>query len=150
MYLKKKSFRPLAYDRDEGANGELTFSLKSSSPGLFQICPRSGVVYSTRPLVDPEQEYGILIKATDKGEKGLFSLSRVSLILHERPPQNESLHPPRVLEKLSRVQLFENDPIGHLVALIVADDKDGDKLFYSITDGDDTKDFYINPDQGTT
>ena len=49
---------------------------------------------------------------------------------------------------LSRVQLFESDPIGHLVALIVADDKDGDKLFFSITDGDDAKDFYINPDQG--
>ena len=50
--------------------------------------------------------------------------------------------------RLSRVQLFESDPIGHLVALIVADDKDGDKLFFSITDGDDAKDFYINPDQG--
>ena len=30
----------------------------------------------------------------------------------------------------------------------MADDKDGDKLFFSITDGDDAKDFYINPDQG--
>ena len=92
-------FRPLAYDRDDGINGELTFALKSSSPGLFQICPKTGTVYSTRPLVDPEQEYGLLIKATDKGEKKLFSLSRVSLMLHERPPQNESLHPPRVLER---------------------------------------------------
>ena len=56
----------MAYDRDDGINGELTFALKSSSPGLFQICPKTGTVYSTRPLVDPEQEYGLLIKATDK------------------------------------------------------------------------------------
>ena len=70
------------------------------------------------------------------------------MTLHERPPKNESLHPPRVLEKLSRVQLFESDPIGHLVSLIVADDKDGDEIFFSIIDGDNDKDFYINPDQG--
>ena len=68
-YLKIYICRPLAYDRDDGINGELNFSLKSSNPGLFQICPSTGTVYSTRPLVDPEREYHILIKATDKGEK---------------------------------------------------------------------------------
>ena len=41
-------FRPLAYDRDENANGKLRYSLKSSEPGLFQICPKTGAVYSSR------------------------------------------------------------------------------------------------------
>ena len=68
--------------------------------------------------------------------------------MHPRAASNDSLHPPRVLEKSSRVQIFENDPIGHLVALIVADDKDGDKLFFSITGGDSNQDFYIYPDKG--
>ena len=93
-------------------------SLKSSNPGLFQICPISGMVYASRPILNPESGFEILVKAADNGSKELFSLSRISLKMHPRPPSNESLHPPRVLEKSSRVQIFENDPIGHLVALI--------------------------------
>ena len=106
----------------------------------FYVSPSTKSLYS-RSFFNLILHYSI-------GEKKLFSLSRVSLTLHERPPKNESLHPPRVLEKLSRVQLFESDPIGHLVSLIVADDKDGDEIFFSIIDGDNDKDFYINPDQG--
>ncbi len=141
-------FRPLAYDRDADNNGKLLFSLKSSPPGLFKISQKTGIVYASSPLYDAEEEYQLLVKATDQGEKGLFSLSRVSLMLHERPFANQSLHPPRVLEKSSRVQMFETDPIGHLVALVVADDKDGDKLFFSISAGDQDHDFYINPEHG--
>ena len=140
-------FRPLAYDRDQGSNGRLVYSLKSSASGLFQICPSTGIVYSTQALTDPEAEYELLIKATDQGPKGLFSLSRVSLELMSND-RNESKHPPRVLEKSSRVQLYEIDPIGHLVSLVVADDKDGDKLFFTITEGDPQHDFYIHPDKG--
>ena len=141
-------FRPLAYDRDQGPNGRLQYSLKSSAPsGLFQICPSTGIVYSTQALSDPEAEYELLIKATDQGPKGLFSLSRVSLDLVANA-RNDSKHPPRVLEKSSRVQLYEIDPIGHLVTLVVADDKDGDKLFFAITQGDLDQDFYIHPDKG--
>ena len=140
-------FRPLAYDRDQGANGQLRFSLKSSREGLFQICPKTGTVYAARPLTDPDDTFEVLVKAADLGSKELFSLSRISLSMHPRA-SNESFHPPRVLEKSSRVQIFETDPIGHLVALIVADDKDGDELFFTIVDGDPNQDFYIYPDKG--
>ena len=102
----------------------------------------------SRPIYNPEASFEVLVRASDNGSKELFSLSRISLRMHPRAASNDSLHPPRVLEKSSRVQIFENDPIGHLVALIVADDKDGDKLFFSITGGDSNQDFYIYPDKG--
>ena len=114
--------------------------MPQSASHIFYASPSTKSLYS-RSFFNLILHYSI-------GEKKLFSLSRVSLTLLERPPKNESLHPPRVLEKLSRVQLFESDPIGHLVSLIVADDKDGDEIFFSIIDGDNDKDFYINPDQG--
>ena len=141
-------FRPLAYDRDRGSNGKLKYSLKASQPGLFQICPSSGMMYSSRPIYDPEASFEILVKAADSGSKELFSLSRISLDMHPRASSNESSHSPRVLEKSSRIQIFETDPIGHLVTLVHADDKDGDEIFFSITEGDPNHDFYINPNMG--
>lgn len=142
-------FRSLAYDRDSGLNGQLMFSLKttSDSMGKFMICPSTGIVYAAEILDIPDEEYEMLIRASDRGSKELFSLSRVSLSIAERA-SNGSTHPPRILEKSMRVQVFETDPIGHLVALVVADDKDGDQLFYSITDGNLNNDFYISPDKG--
>ena len=48
----------------------------------------------------------------------------------ERPLQSPSR--PRFLETGKRVTVMESDEVGHMVALISAEDADGDKIWYSI------------------
>lgn len=58
-------------DHDEGSNGEITFSLRSSeAQGLFDINPRTGEISILRPLAPTDQntEYILTVEATDHGE----------------------------------------------------------------------------------
>ena len=59
--------------------------------------------------------------------------------------ESENAHPPRVLEPVITSQVLESDPVGHLVAHVEADDKDGDDLWYSVVKGDPEKEFYVSP-----
>ena len=45
--------------------------------------------------------------------------------------------------------VLESDEVGHLVAVVAADDKDGDRTFFSIVEGDDDHEFYVSPDKGS-
>ena len=51
----------LAVDRDEGANGQIHYSIKSGrGKGKFGIHPTTGVVYSQKSFV-AGQEYDLLV-----------------------------------------------------------------------------------------
>ena len=49
------------------------------------------------------------------------------------PSPVTSAHPPRFVSDHVTVHVMENDPIGHMVQLMSAEDEDGDKMWYSIT-----------------
>ncbi len=142
-------FRPLAYDRDQGENGLLTFSMKvaKNDEDKLQVDPLTGIVYASRSLLAGEQ-HEMLVRAMDGGKK--WALARVKMkvkTLSKDPAVNR--HPPRILQAPQPVQIFESDEVGHLVSLVVAEDKDGDDLWYSIVSGDEEGDFYINPERGS-
>ena len=149
---QKALFRMLVDDFDHGVNAKVVFSLKTgleADSGKFMIHPLNGMVYATQSLKSGEK-YELLVKASDAGlsnKETLASLARVSLTIGSVSPKSK--HPPRITEKMMFAQVLESDPIGHLVALVVADDKDGDEIWFSITHGDDNNDFYVSPDSGS-
>ena len=72
------------------------------------------------------EHYELLVKAADGSGDDEFSLARVSLTIGSdaaATPSEENAHPPRVTEDVISSQVLESDPVGHLVALILADDK---------------------------
>ena len=153
-------FRVPVSDLDTGSFGRVRFSIKlaTESQTKFQIDPFKGIVYARKTLLAGEH-YEMLIKAVDsiamkrrddESEKDpLSSLARVSLTIGTIASTKENKHPPRLEEHVLRSDVLETDPVGHLVAHIVADDKDGDNIWYSITNGDPDNEFYISPDKGS-
>ncbi len=70
------------------------------------------------------------IKAVDNGRPQLKETCRVLFTVVERPLQSPSR--PRFEDGARRVTVMESDQVGHMVALVSANDADGDKIWYSI------------------
>ncbi len=142
----KAIFRPLAFDRDEGENGKLTYSMKVNDDSKLKIDPLTGIIFAMESLSAGEQ-HEMLVRVVDGGKKS--SMSRVRMQVKATAAQSPTnKNPPKVLET-TPAQVFESDEIGHLVSLVVAEDDDGDDLWYSIDSGNDNNAFYISPDRGS-
>ena len=143
----KSVFRVIAFDKDQGSNAELSYSINNGlTSGKFRINPDTGMVHTTTSLLAGEK-YDMLVKATDGGESPLSGVARVSI---EVAPKNSSpsRHPPTI-EPLQPVEVFETDPVGQLVTLVVGDDGDGESLFYDIVEGNSNSDFSVSRDKGS-
>ena len=141
--------RVIATDKDFGTNSQLVYSINSgqSRAGKFQMNPETGTVHTTASLLAGEQ-YELQVGAKDSGHPEQSARARLSIEVVAIPLLNESLSRPAVSPS-PPVEVFESDPVGHLVTLIIADDKDGDDLFYSIDGGNDHCDFSISRDKGS-
>ncbi|XP_042896565.1 fat-like cadherin-related tumor suppressor homolog isoform X3 [Parasteatoda tepidariorum] len=124
----------LASDEDSGPNGDISYVLsEGSSAHLFRIHPKTGVIYSQGP-VKGGQQYELLVTASDGGKPSLSSNSRIILEVISIPVSSKS---PPVIQPLESQSLVisESEKVGNLVAMIQADDPDGDSLWYSISGG---------------
>ena len=140
-------FRVIAWDKDQAENAELSYSINNgATSGKFRINPLSGAVHTTTSLMAGEK-YEMLVKATDGGEKVMFGVARVSL---EVVKTRGAEHKPKI-EPFQSVEIFESDPVGHLVTLVSGSDADSDMLFYDIVDTGDSSniDFSISRDKGS-
>ncbi len=80
-------------------------------------------MYATKTLQAGET-YDMLVKASDSGTKALSTLAQISLSIEGASlDSDKNLHSPALSEKSTRVSVIESDPVGHLVAVISADDK---------------------------
>ena len=70
------------------------------------------------------------IKAVDNGRPQLKETCRVLFTVVERPLQSPTR--PRFQNGARRVTVMESDRVGHMVALVTAEDADGDKVWYSL------------------
>ncbi|XP_049820796.1 fat-like cadherin-related tumor suppressor homolog isoform X5 [Aethina tumida] len=137
--------RVLAFDRDEGANAELRYHIKSGKGrSKFKIDNSTGMVYAQKGF-EAGQEFELNIKATDNGNTSKSCICKVSVRVVPVPKTSRS--PPKV-KPPSLVQLTEGDQIGFLVSYIQATDPDNDTLWYDIVGGDDRNDFFIGRDVG--
>ena len=142
----KPVFRVIAFDKDQGPNAELSYSINNGqTSGKFQINPTIGMVHTTTSLLSGEK-YELLVKATDGGNTPQSNIARVSIEVIG--VHNETLNQPKILPFQS-VEVFESDPVGHLVTLLAGTDDDGDPLFYDIVDGNVNFDFSISRDKGS-
>ena len=83
------------------------------------------------------------IVATDNGRPQQESSTRVILEVVQRP--TESLHPPSFLEQYKTTDVWENFAVGQMVALMRAEDPDGDRVWYSIIGEEDIPQIYFIP-----
>ncbi|XP_076345079.1 fat-like cadherin-related tumor suppressor homolog [Tachypleus tridentatus] len=138
-------FRVVGMDRDEGPNGMLTYSLESEKANdVFFINPTTGEVTAKKQLRAGE-EYVLKVRATDGGQQQRTALTRV--VISVLPIPVISSNPPRVKHEEMHVKVSESEMVGHLVALIDVENVDGNKVWFSITGGNEENKFMIKPDE---
>ncbi|CAH1776950.1 unnamed protein product [Owenia fusiformis] len=139
-------YRVVAKDKDVGPNADIDYSIKKSKGNnRFKIHPKTGVITTSREL-EANNEYEIAIKATDNGRPQKRSSSRVIMTVVARPEESPML--PQFVNPNQRNKMMENDDIGAMVCIMSAKDEDSDKLWYSITGGNDEFAFTIDIETG--
>lgn len=131
----------LAFDKDEGDNARVRYSIKSGKgKNKFRIHPDNGIVYAAKTSFD-QDVYEFNVKAEDNGspqKKAKTTTVRVEVVqIGENSPN------PPVVKLDPAVDVAEDDPPGYLITDIRATDEDGDNLWYEIIEGDANNDFYI-------
>ncbi|KAK9754794.1 Cadherin domain [Popillia japonica] len=136
--------RALAYDKDIGDNGRVSYSIRSGKGrNKFKIDNTTGMVYASKGF--EVGQYEINIRASDAGNPPKSSTCRVSISVIPVPATPSA---PPVIKSPQPVQTTENDTPGFLVASLQATDADNDYLWYDIVDGDPRNEFYIGRDNG--
>ena len=125
-----------ATDKDKGSNGMITYSLTAVKE--VGIDPKSGVVYSIKPLVhDPFKWFiDVVVTATDQGSPPLSS--KVPLRIRVLDENN---NPPKFVNVSYQENIREDTQIGTPVVTIKATDSDSSshnkRITYFIDFGDD-------------
>ncbi|XP_078241753.1 protocadherin Fat 2 isoform X1 [Pogona vitticeps] len=138
-------YRMIATDRDEGRNGQVTYSLEENNEGFFSIHPVTGMVFSKKAF--SAQEYNILtVRATDHGDPTLNSSVRLHIDWIPKPlPSSEPL---AFDEPHFNFAVMETDPVNHMVGVISVE-TGLSQLWFNITGGDDEMDFDIEKSTGS-
>ena len=138
----------IAYDRDEGRNGEVGFEMLTDGDSSFEVEESTGLILCNREL-DREKisEYQIKVVAFDRGSPSLSSTATVLLTVEDL---NDN--PPR-FTRLYSVNVTENTPYGTELLTVSINDRDTPEnanVSFSLTaedsGGEDT--FAIDPLSG--
>lgn len=130
----------LAFDKDEGDNGRVRYSIKSGKgKAKFRIHPDNGIVYAAKNL--DQDSYDLTIKAEDNGNPKKVKTTSVRIGVVQ--VNADSPHPPKIISSDQSIDVTENDLPGYLITDFNAEDEDDDRLWYDIIEGDDNNDFYI-------
>uniref|UniRef100_A0A673K804 Protocadherin-16 n=1 Tax=Sinocyclocheilus rhinocerous TaxID=307959 RepID=A0A673K804_9TELE len=119
----------VAEDVDQGQNGQVTYSIESSSQsGLFKIDPLTGSI-TTAAIMDREiwTQAQLVIKATDRGSPKLVGTATITVIIVDLNDNSPTIPVPR------EVRVPENSLIGTEITLVTGNDVDsGPVLSYSL------------------
>ncbi|XP_056372827.1 protocadherin Fat 2 [Hyla sarda] len=133
-------YRLIAMDRDQGINGQVTYSILEQNEDKFTIDPNTGVISSAAPF--PSGEYNILtVKATDGGNPTRSSTVRLHVQWIKNPgPSEESL----AFDELQfAFEVMETDPVNHMLGLI-STEPTYSHCWFDITGGNNDLDFDID------
>ncbi|XP_071495031.1 protocadherin Fat 1-like [Diadema antillarum] len=132
-----------AFDRDQGSNAELTYSIVQGNTGqAFDIDPILGTVTVGHELnIEEEAQYSLVVRATDHGEQPLSNVCfvNVSVTLSNNAP-------PRFREPEYIAEVLENRPGNQFVMQISTLSRSS--VYYEITKGNEAGRFSINPNSG--
>lgn len=141
-----------AIDEDnpsEEGNTDLTYTLDDDSNGLFVIDRTSGLISNTMTFDregDPENEYNVTVRATDKGAPQLSGTTIVTIRV-----EDANDHKPKFDPLEYRASVPENAYPGYFVTEVNATDGDlgfNALLEFTTVSGNDPYAFFINPASG--
>ncbi|XP_044058209.1 protocadherin Fat 3a isoform X10 [Siniperca chuatsi] len=109
-------YRVFAYDRDDGPNSDLSYSIvDGNEDGKFFIDPKTAVVSSRKAFT--AGSYDILtIKATDNGRPQKSSTARLHIEWIRRPPP--PTFPLIFDEPVYNFTIMENDKVAEIVGVV--------------------------------
>ncbi|CAL1526834.1 unnamed protein product [Lymnaea stagnalis] len=139
-------YRALAYDRDEGKNANITYTIASPKNSPFRIERYSAKIYATRDL-SVGDSFDLMIRASDNGNDSKKSNQRLGIEV--LPRRGVSQHKPRFGQRVYNESLTETDAPGLRIVVISAEDEESAKLIYSIEGGNEDDKFTIQPDHGS-
>nr|XP_023660997.1 protocadherin-16-like [Paramormyrops kingsleyae] len=117
----------LASDPDQGPNGQVTYSISSSSmSGLFRINPSTGSI-TTAAIMDREiwTQTKLVVTATDRGNPRLSGSATLTVIIVDLNDNSPTIPLPR------EIRVPENTIIGTEITQVTGNDVDsGPALFY--------------------
>ncbi|CAL8401145.1 unnamed protein product [Boreogadus saida] len=120
----------MAEDMDQGQNGQVTYSIQSSTmSGLFKIDPVSGSI-STAAIMDREiwTQTKLVITATDRGSPRLAGSATLTVIIVDQNDNSPTIPLP------AEIRIPENTLIGTEVTLVTGNDVDSSpELSYSLS-----------------
>ncbi|XP_040296233.1 protocadherin Fat 2 [Bufo bufo] len=133
-------YRLIAMDRDQGINGQVTYSILEQNEEKFIINSNTGVISSAASF--PFGEYNILtVKATDGGNPSRSSTVRLHVQWIKNPgPSDESL---AFDEPQFAFEVMETDPVNHMLGLISTEPMYS-QCWFDITGGNNDLDFDID------
>ncbi|XP_026152475.1 protocadherin Fat 3a isoform X3 [Mastacembelus armatus] len=139
-------YRVFAYDRDDGPNSDLSYSIvDGNEDGKFFIDPKTAVVSSRKAFT--AGSYDILtIKATDNGRPQKSSTARLHIEWIRRPPP---LTLPLLFdEPFYNFTIMENDKVAEIVG-VVSLQQSSSPLWFDITGGNSESVFDVEKAVGT-
>ncbi|XP_039600852.1 protocadherin-16-like isoform X2 [Polypterus senegalus] len=137
----------LADDVDQGQNGQVTYSIQSSSmSGLFRIDPVTGSI-TTAAIMDREiwMKTTLVVAATDKGTPRLAGTASLTVIIMDMDDNSPTI------PLLKEVRVPENASVGMEITQVTGNDVDTEPaLSYSLLfDANSMEKFCINQYTGT-
>lgn len=138
--------RVQAYDADEGANAEITYSISEPKDSLpLAIDPRTGWIHTTKNLDREENNrYTFQVVATDGGVPPRSASSSVVITV-----QDVNDNDPSFMPNFYEASIAEDQPPGTPVVTVTATDPDEDsRLHYEITSGNTRGRFAITSQNG--
>uniref|UniRef100_A0A7N6FLR0 FAT atypical cadherin 3a n=1 Tax=Anabas testudineus TaxID=64144 RepID=A0A7N6FLR0_ANATE len=139
-------YRVFAYDRDDGPNSDLSYSIvDGNEDGKFFIDPKTAVVSSRKAFT--AGSYDILtIKATDNGRPQKSSTARLHIEWIRRPAPSTV---PLVFDELFyNFTVMENDKVAEIVG-VVSLQQSSAPLWFDITGGNSDSVFDVEKAVGT-
>ncbi|CAB1348171.1 unnamed protein product, partial [Coregonus sp. 'balchen'] len=123
-------YRAFAYDRDEGVNADLSYSIiDGNEDGKFFIDPKTAVVSSRKQFT--AGSYDILtIKATDNGRPQKSSTARLHIEWIRKP--SASVAPLLFDEQYYNFTIMESDKVAEIVG-VVSMQQSSNPLWFDIT-----------------
>ncbi|XP_052323476.1 protocadherin-16 [Oncorhynchus keta] len=119
----------VADDLDQGQNGQVTYSLRSSSlSGLFKIDPLTGSI-TTAAIMDREiwTQTKLVVTATDRGTPRLAGSATLTVIIVDLNDNSPTIPLPR------DIRVPENTLIGSVITQVTGNDVDsGPTLSYTL------------------
>ena len=141
-----------AVDLDSGINAEIVYELEDNAKGRFKIDPNSGLVTTLQTLEKetPENEFTIRVKAINQkagGNPPRSGTVTATIKVADGNDQKPVFNPTEY-----RATVREDALPGFFVTKVTATDKDegpNAALEYTITEGNDPYEFYIDPRTGS-